>query len=88
MKLALLVVGLLSCATAAAGERSADDVRRLYLAGRQAFEEGRLEVAEASFEGAYRIEPRPAFLWNLGQTYRRQFKNRKAEDVPGAAQGE
>ena len=67
----LLVAGL---GRAAAGEaQPVEDARRLYLAGRQAYEAGRLEVAAASFEAAYGQEPRPALLWNLGQTYRRLF---------------
>jgi hypothetical protein len=60
-------------ASASAGENAVEDARRLYLAGRQAFAAGRLDLAAESFEAAFRLERRPALLWNLGQTYRRQF---------------
>jgi hypothetical protein len=64
---------LLVSAAASAQAQPVEDARRLYLAGRQAYEAGRLDVAAASFEAAYAREPRPALLWNLGQTYRRLF---------------
>jgi hypothetical protein len=54
-------------------DEAREDARRLFLAGRQAYEEGRLTVAASSFERAYELEPLPALLWNLGQTYRRQY---------------
>ena len=70
---ALVVAVLLLVAAASALAQPVEDARRLYLAGRQAYEAGRLDVAAASFEAAYAREPRPALLWNLGQTYRRLF---------------
>ena len=68
MSMLLLVAGV-----AVGDSQPVEDARRLYLAGRQAYEAGRLDVAAASFEAAYGQEPRPALLWNLGQTYRRLF---------------
>jgi PEGA domain len=67
------VVVLALTAAAHADEGSREDARRLFLAGRQAFQEGRLDVAASSFEAAYRLQPLPALLWNLGQTYQREF---------------
>jgi hypothetical protein len=64
---------LVTCALAHADVENVEDARRLYLAGRQAYEAGRLALAAQSFEAAYRLQPRPALLWNLGQTYRRRF---------------
>jgi hypothetical protein len=57
----------------AAPPSAQEDARRLYLAGRQAFDAGRLELAAESFTAAYRLEPKPGLLWNLAQTFRRQF---------------
>jgi hypothetical protein len=71
---ATVSIVLCSCAVAAAAEPSGtEDVRHLHLAGLQAYDAGRLDVAAASFEAAYRLDPRPAILWNLGQTYRLLF---------------
>jgi tetratricopeptide (TPR) repeat protein len=73
MRQLLVALILLGSAGAHAQSQTVEDARRLYLAGRQAYEAGRLEVAAASFEAAYGQQPRPALLWNLGQTYRRLF---------------
>jgi hypothetical protein len=73
---ALVIAALVSTAfftAARADEEGKEDARRLFLAGRQAFEEGRLDVAASSFEASYRISRLPALLWNLGQTYQRKF---------------
>jgi hypothetical protein len=67
-----LAVALL-VAQAARAESPDEDARRLYRAGVQAFDEGRLDVAESSFEAAYRLAPRPALLFDLAQTHRRRF---------------
>jgi len=48
---ALVILALAATAHADAHE----DARRLFLAGSQAFKEGRLEVAASSFEAAYRL---------------------------------
>jgi hypothetical protein len=47
--------------------------RPYFLAGRQAFQEGRLDVAITSFEAAYRIQPLPGLWFNIAQSYRRKF---------------
>src|SRR5262245_36231634 len=49
------------------------DSRPFFLAGRQAFQEGRLDVAITSFEAAYRIQPLPGLWFNIAQSYRRKF---------------
>jgi hypothetical protein len=73
----IVAAGLAATALAtplhAAEPGAVEDARRLYVAGRQAFDEGRLDVAATSFAAAYRLQPRPGLLWNLGETYRRQF---------------
>ena len=70
---AILVLFLAAAAARAEEPVTRDDARRLFLAGRQAFEDGRLDLAAISFEAAYRAQPLPALLWNLGQTYQRRF---------------
>jgi tetratricopeptide (TPR) repeat protein len=60
-------------AVAPVAAAASDDARRLFLAGRQAYQAGRLDVAAASFEAAYRIAPLPALLWNLAQTWRKRW---------------
>jgi tetratricopeptide (TPR) repeat protein len=73
-RLAAVLVLLLAGGAARAEEPvTPDDAQRLFLAGRQAFENGRLDLAALSFEAAYRAQPLPALLWNLGQTYQRRF---------------
>jgi hypothetical protein len=47
--------------------------RRLFLAGRKAFDEGRLDAAIASFEAAYQAAPLPALWFNIAQCHRRKF---------------
>jgi hypothetical protein len=67
----LLAIAILIAVPARAAD--VDDARKLFMAGRQAFEDGRLDVAADSFEMAYRLSPHAGLLWNLGQTYQRQF---------------
>ncbi|HZS37424.1 MAG TPA: PEGA domain-containing protein [Polyangia bacterium] len=72
--LAAIVLSVALFSTVNADESgNKEDARRLFLAGRQAFEGGRLDVAASSFEAAYRLSRLPALLWNLGQTYQRQY---------------
>jgi hypothetical protein len=70
---ALAAVLVLAVLANSAHGHTHEDARRLFLAGSQAFNEGRLDVAASSFEAAYRLEPLPGLLWNLGQTYQRKF---------------
>ena len=42
--------------------------------GRTAFEEGRFSEAVKAFELAYQASHRPELLWNIAQSYRRQYE--------------
>src|SRR5262245_32302805 len=77
MVLSLLLALLAAAAPLRAEETDATaDARRLYSAGRQAYEAGRFDEAATAFEDAYRLQPRPALLWNLAQSYRHQYESR------------
>jgi len=55
--------------------------RSLFLAGRDAYNEGRFEVALENFERAFEISGRPALLFNIGQTLDRLRRDREAIEV-------
>lgn len=48
-----------------AWERREQEARRYFLAGRQAYQEGRFETALKYFEKSYELSGRPALLWNI-----------------------
>jgi hypothetical protein len=50
-----------------------EDARRLFMAGKQAYQAGRVDVAAQSFEEAYRLDAAPGLLFNLAQTYRKLY---------------
>jgi hypothetical protein len=52
---------------------SKEDARRLFLAGKQAYQAGNIEVAAQAFEEAYRLAPAPGLLFNLAQAYRKLY---------------
>jgi hypothetical protein len=70
---ALALIALVAGGAFADEASNREDARKLFLAGRQAYQDGRLDVAESSFDAAYNLEPLPALLFNLAQTYRKQF---------------
>jgi hypothetical protein len=60
-------------AAAPAPANAKEDARRLFLAGKQAYQAGSIDVAAQAFEEAYRIAPAPGLLFNLAQAYRKQY---------------
>ena len=59
--------------TARAHAEVSEDARSLYMAGRQAYQAGRYDVAIESFEAANKIAPAPLMYFNLAQAYRKLF---------------
>ncbi len=49
------------------------EARRLYNEGEAAFTAGRFVEAVKSFEGAYQLSHAPKLLWNIAQSWRRQY---------------
>jgi tetratricopeptide (TPR) repeat protein len=47
--------------------------KRLFLAGQQAYDAGRYEVAITAFEAAYKIAPSDLLVFDLAQAYRKKF---------------
>ena len=60
----LIVAAALLCATTAFA-----DARQHFLAGQDYYTQGRYEKAIAEFEEAYRLDPRPLLLYNIGQAW-------------------
>jgi hypothetical protein len=69
----LAALGCALAATAARADDPQEEARRLFMAGRQAYQAGRLSVAASSFEMAMRLAPRPALYFNLAQVHRKQY---------------
>jgi hypothetical protein len=72
----IVITACLVAVTAASADEPNAEARHLFLSARQAYEAGNLDLAAETFAAAYRLEPRPGLLWNLGQTYRRQYLQR------------
>jgi hypothetical protein len=62
-----------AAAPANAPSNAKEDARRLFLAGKQAYQAGSIDVAAQAFEEAYRLAPAPGLLFNLAQAYRKQY---------------
>jgi tetratricopeptide (TPR) repeat protein len=68
--------------TAAPSAQQADEARKYYEAGRQAFAAGQFVVAISAFEEAYKIAPRTSVKFSLAMAYRAQyFIDRDAQKV-------
>lgn len=61
------------CAQASAEEAEVGKAREYFRAGAQAYSVGEYAAAIQAFEQAYALAPRPAVLFSLAQTERRQF---------------
>jgi tetratricopeptide (TPR) repeat protein len=73
-RLAVAVVALALCAHAARADEQADRLLRAkahFEAGKAHYVLGDFQLALTEFMAGYQLEPRPEFLLNLGQTYRR-----------------
>lgn len=76
MRYAFFVSTLLASSMLLSTAFAAEDVEKakaLFNAGAKAYSSARYVVAIESFREAYRIAPRPAILFSLGQAYRRQY---------------
>lgn len=71
MKVAVLMVVLLSAAPAVAGGK--DEARRYFQAGNQAYQAGQYRAAAAAYEESLRRNPLPATRFTLAQALRRQY---------------
>src|SRR4051812_7999069 len=74
--LACVLAGIVS--SSAMGEDALVLAREHYAAGRAAYDGGQYDEALRRFEAGYALAPRPQFLINLGQTYRKLGKPRLA----------
>ncbi|HTM21243.1 MAG TPA: hypothetical protein VL172_12070 [Kofleriaceae bacterium] len=71
--IALLVLLVPATAAAQPAAPGAAEARKLYEAGRQAYDGGRYTLAISLFDEAYRIVPRSSVAFALGQALRRQY---------------
>jgi|SRR5579883_1342903 len=69
----LIALSCMGAVRSSAADEAQEEARRLFLAGRQAYQAGRLAIAASSFEAAYKLAPLPALLFNLAQVHRKQF---------------
>jgi hypothetical protein len=78
-----LAVAVLACA-AAAHAQSNDDISRArthFEAGRALYQLGNYDEALREFAAGYELAPRPQFLLNLGQCYRKLDNLEKAREM-------
>jgi tetratricopeptide (TPR) repeat protein len=75
--IASLALLLLACPRSARADEAEQTARAHYDAGKGLFHLGRYHDAAVEFAAGYELYPRPEFLLNLGQTYRKL--NRLAE---------
>ncbi len=73
---AVLAAGLVSPAMAA---DDAAEGKRRFVAGTKLYEEGKYPEAAKEFEAGYAAAPRPAFLLNIGHSYRNAGELEKAK---------
>lgn len=74
----VVLLGVVLCAHAARAQAPLDadqveQAKKFFAAGKQAYEAGQYGVAQAAFEAAYRLSPRPPILFSMAQAYRRQY---------------
>lgn len=67
---ATVVVALAMAAPARAQAQAEPDAKELFVQAERHFDLGEYEEAIAGYREAYRIDPRPGLLYNLGQAYR------------------
>src|SRR4051794_17898806 len=79
----LLSIGLLSwaLAAAAADDETMRQAHTHFKAGKAFYDLGQYEDAIRELAAGYALAPRPEFLINLGQAYRRAGEPRKAREM-------
>jgi tetratricopeptide (TPR) repeat protein len=75
---AALLLGLVAPAAADPSEEDLRRARAYFEAGRALYSLGRYDDALKEFTAGYQLAPRPLFLINLGQSYRRLGRNDEA----------
>ena len=79
LSMTLLFVSLLTFSARFASAQTPDvEARRLFEAGRRAYDDGRYAVALRQFERAYALSQRPALLYNVGVAADRLGRNDRA----------
>jgi tetratricopeptide (TPR) repeat protein len=79
--LSLLLVSfsaLVWSSTASAGPGDKAKARAYHKAGKKAYAAGDFEEAAKSFSAGYTLDPKPGFLLNIAQSYRKADKPKKA----------
>ena len=71
---ALVAAIVLVSAVAHADESPRDRAKKAYALGQNAYERGQFRAAALSFKLAYELEPLPALLYNMAQSWRRHFE--------------
>jgi hypothetical protein len=71
---ALIAAILLLASTVNAEESPRERAKKAYAIGQAAYERGQFRAAALSFKLAYELEPLPALLYNMAQSWRRHFE--------------
>jgi tetratricopeptide (TPR) repeat protein len=77
MRAVLVLVALLLASSASAQSSDREEAQRLFKQGQAAYALGRYEEAATLYERTYRLMRHPAFLYNIGQAYRRRWEGEK-----------
>jgi len=77
MRPMVVVLSLVLAAPVVAQPSARDEAQRLFKQGQAAYGLGKYEEAIALYERTYRLMRHPAFLYNIGQAYRRRWEGEK-----------
>lgn len=76
MRTAIIVVALTMCAVALADDR--DEAKHHFMEAEKQFQLGHYADAAKEYEAGYSLFPRPGFLWDIAQSYRKLGDTEKA----------